>query len=164
MFVKYLPLLIFLCIQVANFCNAEDDGSFWSRWIKPESVVTADVKFLSSIIIRPPSYVIFLSNYKSPFVLSFVQEALAPRAARNTKSYVDHDRSQPDRTSKRKKKGSEPPDRSQKRRKTEYFVPSTPILEGTTAQVRGWSYGNLPKRDAQRFYRTVRRKYILYLF
>uniref|UniRef100_M4F7Z7 Protein CHROMATIN REMODELING 5 n=1 Tax=Brassica campestris TaxID=3711 RepID=M4F7Z7_BRACM len=109
---------------VANFCNAEDDGSFWSRWIKPESVVTAD-------------------------------EALAPRAARNTKSYVDHDRSQPDRTSKRKKKGSEPPDRSQKRRKTEYFVPSTPILEGTTAQVRGWSYGNLPKRDAQRFYRTV---------
>lgn len=59
MFVKYLPLLIFLCIQVANFCNAEDDGSFWSRWIKPESVVTADVKVLSSIIIRPPSYVIF---------------------------------------------------------------------------------------------------------
>lgn len=44
-------LLIFLCIQVANFCNAEDDGSFWSRWIKPESVVTADVKVLSSIII-----------------------------------------------------------------------------------------------------------------
>uniref|UniRef100_A0A1J3GJM0 Protein CHROMATIN REMODELING 5 n=1 Tax=Noccaea caerulescens TaxID=107243 RepID=A0A1J3GJM0_NOCCA len=116
--------------KVANFCNAEDDGSFWSRWIKPESVVTAE-------------------------------EALAPRAARSTKSYVDpshHDRSHPDRTSKRRKKGSEPPehtDRSQKRRKTEYFVPSTPILEGTTAQVRGWSYGNLPKRDAQRFYRTV---------
>ncbi|CAH8375085.1 unnamed protein product [Eruca vesicaria subsp. sativa] len=116
--------------KVANFCNAEDDGSFWSRWIKPESVVTAD-------------------------------EALAPRAARNKKSYVDpshHEMSHPDRTSKRKKKGSEPPehsDRSQKRRKTEYFVPSTPILEGTSAQVRGWSYGNLPKRDAQRFYRTV---------
>ncbi|KAF8112794.1 hypothetical protein N665_0061s0003 [Sinapis alba] len=116
--------------KVANFCNVEDDGSFWSRWIKPESVVTAD-------------------------------EALAPRAARSTKIYVDpshHDRSHPDRTSKRKKKVSEPPehtDRSQKRRKTEYFVPSTPVLEGTTAQVRGWSYGNLPKRDAQRFYRTV---------
>ncbi|KAG7583704.1 Helicase superfamily 1/2 ATP-binding domain [Arabidopsis suecica] len=111
--------------KVANFCNAEDDGSFWSRWIKPDSVVTAE-------------------------------EALAPRAARNTKSYVDP--SHPDRTSKRKKKGSEPPEhteRSQKRRKTEYFVPSTPILEGTSAQVRGWSYGNLPKRDAQRFYRTV---------
>lgn len=110
--------------KVANFCNAEDDGSFWSRWIKPESVVTAD-------------------------------EALAPRAARNTKSYVDYERINPDRTSKRKKKGSEPPERSQKRRKAEYFVPSTPILEGATAQVRGWSYGNLPKRDAQRFYRTV---------
>ncbi|KAL1216926.1 Protein CHROMATIN REMODELING 5 [Cardamine amara subsp. amara] len=111
--------------KVANFCNAEDDGSFWSRWIKPESVVLAD-------------------------------EALAPRAARSTKSYVDP--SQPDRTSKRKKKGSEPlehTERNQKRRKTEYFVPSTPILEGTSAQVRGWSYGNLPKRDAQRFYRSV---------
>ncbi|XP_010424364.1 PREDICTED: protein CHROMATIN REMODELING 5 [Camelina sativa] len=111
--------------KVANFCNAEDDGSFWSRWIKPESVVTAE-------------------------------EALAPRAARSTKSYVDP--SHPDRTSRRKKKGSEPPEhteRSQKRRKTEFFVPSTPILEGTSAQVRGWSYGNLPKRDAQRFYRTV---------
>jgi hypothetical protein len=73
------------------------------------------------------------------------------------------DPSHPDRTSKRKKKGSEPPEhteRSQKRRKTEYFVPSTPLLEGTSAQVRGWSYGNLPKRDAQRFYRTVRQNYL----
>lgn len=45
------PLLTFVRIQVANFCNAEDDGSFWSRWIKPESVVTAEVRILSSIII-----------------------------------------------------------------------------------------------------------------
>lgn len=75
------------------------------------------------------------------------------------------DHSQPDRISKRKKKGSEPLDhteRSQKRRKTEYLVPSTPILEGTSAQVRGWSYGNLPKRDAQRFYRTVSQSYSQY--
>ncbi|CAN8257999.1 unnamed protein product [Cochlearia groenlandica] len=116
--------------KVANFCNDEDDGSFWSRWIKPDSVVMA-------------------------------QEALAPRSARNTKSYVDPinpDKSHPDRTSKRKKKGTEPlehTERNQKRRTTDYFLPSTPILEGTTAQVRGWSYGNLPKRDAQRFYRSV---------
>ena len=30
-------------IQVANFCSAEDDGSFWSRWIKPEAVAQAEV-------------------------------------------------------------------------------------------------------------------------
>lgn len=29
--------------QVANFCSAEDDGSFWSRWIKPEAVSQAEV-------------------------------------------------------------------------------------------------------------------------
>jgi hypothetical protein len=29
-------------IQVANFC-AEDDGSFWSRWIKPDAVAHAEV-------------------------------------------------------------------------------------------------------------------------
>lgn len=77
------------------------------------------------------------------------------------------DPSQPERTSKRKKKGSEPPEhteRNQKRRKTEYFFPSTPILEGTSAQVRGWSYGNLPKRDAQRFYRSVRQNYSHLMF
>jgi chromodomain-helicase-DNA-binding protein 1 len=30
-------------IQVANFCSAEDDGSFWSRWIKPDAVAEAEV-------------------------------------------------------------------------------------------------------------------------
>lgn len=29
--------------QVANFGSAEDDGSFWSRWIKPEAVAQAEV-------------------------------------------------------------------------------------------------------------------------
>lgn len=111
--------------KVANFCSAEDDGSFWSRWIKPEAVAQAE-------------------------------EALAPRAARNTKSYAEP--IQPERGSKRKKKGSntqEPPERVQKRRKTEYSAPSVPMIEGAAAQVRGWSYGNLSKRDAQRFYRAV---------
>ncbi|CAO2837359.1 unnamed protein product, partial [Amaranthus hypochondriacus] len=44
--------------KVANFCNAEDDASFWSRWIKPDAVGQAE-------------------------------EALAPRGARYTKSYVE---------------------------------------------------------------------------
>ncbi|XP_010557504.1 PREDICTED: protein CHROMATIN REMODELING 5 isoform X2 [Tarenaya hassleriana] len=111
--------------KVANICSAEDDGSFWSRWIKPDAVAHAE-------------------------------EALAPRAARSTKSYVEPN--QPDRASKRKKKGSEPleqSERGQKRRKAEYSALSTPMLEGASVQVRGWSYGNLPKRDAQRFYRAV---------
>lgn len=30
-------------VQVANFGTAEDDGSFWSRWIKPEAVSQAEV-------------------------------------------------------------------------------------------------------------------------
>lgn len=29
--------------QVANFGSAEDDGSFWSRWIKPEAIAQAEV-------------------------------------------------------------------------------------------------------------------------
>ncbi|CAB4308811.1 unnamed protein product [Prunus armeniaca] len=30
------------CCTVANFGTAEDDGSFWSRWIKPEAVSQAE--------------------------------------------------------------------------------------------------------------------------
>lgn len=111
--------------KVANFCSAEDDGSFWSRWIKPEAITQAE-------------------------------DALAPRAARNTKSYAEA--SQLDRGNKRKKKGietREPQERVQKRRRAENLAPSVPMIEGATAQVRGWSYGNLPKRDALRFSRAV---------
>lgn len=36
------PLLSFL-FQVANFASTEDDGSFWSRWIKPEDIAQAEV-------------------------------------------------------------------------------------------------------------------------
>ncbi|KAL1082394.1 hypothetical protein V6Z11_D09G130400 [Gossypium hirsutum] len=115
-----------LCFfTVANFCNAEDDGTFWSRWIKPDAIAQAE-------------------------------DALAPRAARNTKSYAET--SQPERSNKRKKKGSdsqELQERVQKHRKAEYSAPLAPMIEGATAQVRGWSYGNLPKRDALRFSRAV---------
>ncbi|KAE8710591.1 Protein CHROMATIN REMODELING 5 [Hibiscus syriacus] len=111
--------------KVANFCSAEDDGTFWSRWIKPDAIAQAE-------------------------------DALAPRAARNIKSYAET--SQPERSSKRKKKGSdlqELQERGQKRRKAEFSAPLAPMIEGATAQVRGWSYGNLPKRDSLRFSRAV---------
>ncbi|KAL4305406.1 hypothetical protein AHAS_Ahas16G0075100 [Arachis hypogaea] len=29
--------------MVANFCNDEDDESFWSRWIKPDAIVQVEV-------------------------------------------------------------------------------------------------------------------------
>ncbi|XP_024019941.1 protein CHROMATIN REMODELING 5 isoform X1 [Morus notabilis] len=108
--------------KVANLGSAEDDGSFWSRWIKPDAVAQAE-------------------------------EALVPRAARNTKSYAEV--APPERSSKRKKKESEPPERAQKRRKADYLVPSAPMIEGASVQVRRWSGGNLPKRDALRFSRAV---------
>ncbi|KAK7300222.1 hypothetical protein RJT34_11062 [Clitoria ternatea] len=108
--------------KVANFCNDEDDGSFWSRWIKPDAVVQAE-------------------------------EALAPRSARNIKSYAEADPTE--RSNKRKKKEPEPPERVQKRRKAEYSAPAVPMLEGASAQVRNWSYGNISKRDALRFSRSV---------
>ncbi|KAH7560701.1 hypothetical protein JRO89_XS10G0077400 [Xanthoceras sorbifolium] len=103
----------------------EDDGSFWSRWIKPDAVAQAE-------------------------------DALAPRAARNNKSYAEAN--EPERSNKRKKKGfepQEPQERVQKRRKAELSAPSVPVIEGAVAQVRDWSYGNLSKRDALRFSRAV---------
>uniref|UniRef100_A0A5B6ZCF4 Protein CHROMATIN REMODELING 5 n=1 Tax=Davidia involucrata TaxID=16924 RepID=A0A5B6ZCF4_DAVIN len=111
--------------KVANFCSAEDDGSFWSRWIKPEAVTPAE-------------------------------EALVPRAARNIKSYAEAN--QPEGSNKRKKKGVESMERVQKRRKApDYSGYSAPAIEGTAAQVRGWSYGNFSKRDASRFFRAVKK-------
>ncbi|KAM7497109.1 hypothetical protein LguiA_021523 [Lonicera macranthoides] len=100
------------------------DGSFWSRWIKPDAVSQAE-------------------------------EALAPRAARNSKSYAEAN--PPERANKRKKKGVEPQERFPKRRKADYSLNSAPAIEGATAQVRGWSYGNLSKRDATRFFRVVKK-------
>ncbi|XP_052310616.1 protein CHROMATIN REMODELING 5 isoform X2 [Populus trichocarpa] len=115
--------------KVANFCSAEDDGSFWSRWIKPDAVTEAE-------------------------------EALAPRAARNIKSYKEDNQPERsnERSNKRKKKGleaSEPQERVQKRRKADYSTPLASMIEGASAQVREWSHGNLPKRDALRFSRAV---------
>ncbi|KAL1544994.1 Protein CHROMATIN REMODELING 5, variant 3 [Salvia divinorum] len=109
--------------KVANFGSTEDDGTFWSRMIKPEAVPQTE-------------------------------DALAPRAARNIKSYAEAIPSE--RFNKRKKKGVEIQERMPKRRRADSGY-SPPVLEGATAQVRGWSYGNLPKRDATRFFRAVKK-------
>lgn len=83
------------------------------------------------------------------------QEALVPRSARNIKSYAEADPCERS-NNKRKKKEPELPERVQKRRKAEYSAPVVPMIEGASAQVRSWSYGNLSKRDALRFSRAVR--------
>ncbi|KAF7120191.1 hypothetical protein RHSIM_Rhsim13G0125100 [Rhododendron simsii] len=59
----------------------------------------------------------------------------------------------PERSNKRKKR-VEPPDRP-KRCKADTSAYSVPAIEGTAAQVRGWSYGNIPKRNATRFFRAL---------
>ncbi|KAK4789616.1 hypothetical protein SAY86_016920 [Trapa natans] len=111
--------------KVANFVSAEDDGSFWSRWIKPEDIAQAE-------------------------------EALAPLAARNTKSYVESSQLLPsERSNKRRKKEAEPLIRGSKRRKADFTAPAVPVIDGASVQVRGWSHGNLSKRDASRFSRAV---------
>ncbi|KAJ7960580.1 protein CHROMATIN REMODELING 5 [Quillaja saponaria] len=92
-----------------------------------------------------------LSAFK--VAIAQAEEALAPRAARNTKSYAEA--TPPDRSNKRKKKEYEHQERVPKRRKAEVSVPAVPMMEGASVQVRSWSYGNLSKRDALRFSRAV---------
>ncbi|KAK9125106.1 hypothetical protein Scep_013952 [Stephania cephalantha] len=116
--------------KVANFCSAEDDASFWSRWIQPDAVAQAEVHAL---------------------------EALAPRAARNKKSYVEAGPLQPEKSSKRKGRGIEFQDRASKRRKGDYSNYLVPMIEGATAQVREWSCGNLSKKDATLFARVAKK-------
>lgn len=83
------------------------------------------------------------------------QEALAPRAARNSKSYAET--SQPEMTGKLKKRGSEVRERVSRRsnRASDSGAHALPMIEGATAQVRGWSFGNLTKKDASQFVRSV---------
>ncbi|KAJ8560890.1 hypothetical protein K7X08_027080 [Anisodus acutangulus] len=108
--------------KVANFCGAEDDATFWSRWIKPEAAAHAE-------------------------------DSLAPRAARNKKSYAE---ASPLVETNKRKKGVDAQDRFPKRRKGDFSC-TLPAIDGASAQVRGWSYGNLSKRDATRFSRAVKK-------
>lgn len=78
---------------------------------------------------------------------------MAPRAARNTKSYAEP--IQPEINNKQKKRIPQFRDRNQKRSAKATDAPSLPMIEGAAAQVRGWSYGNLTKKDASHFARAV---------
>ncbi|MQL97738.1 hypothetical protein Taro_030434 [Colocasia esculenta] len=99
----------------------------------------------------------FWSRLIQPEAVEQAEEALAPRAARNTKSYAET--SQPEKTTKRRKRALEAQDRPHKRasRGTDVSAHTPPMIEGATAQVREWSYGNLSKKDAAHFVRAVKK-------
>ena len=82
------------------------------------------------------------------------QETLAPRAARNRKSYVeDH---QLDQNSNRKRRAVDVQEKPRRRSgRTGDSIVSLPLIDGAVAQVREWSFGNIPKKDASRFVRAV---------
>lgn len=84
-----------------------------------------------------------------------LQETLAPRAARNKKSYVEDP--QLDKiNSNRKRRAVEVQEKPRRRSgRTVETVNSLPLVDGAVAQVREWSFGNVPKKDASRFVRAV---------
>ncbi|XP_038972966.1 protein CHROMATIN REMODELING 5 isoform X1 [Phoenix dactylifera] len=99
----------------------------------------------------------FWSRLIQPEAVEQADEALAPRAARNTRSYAENN--QAEKSTKRKKRALEPREKAQKRstRAADASVYSLPMIEGATALAREWSYGNLSKKDASHFVRAVKR-------
>lgn len=85
----------------------------------------------------------------------FLQETLAPRAARSKKSYVE-DPQLDKNNNNRKRRAAEAQEKPRRRSgRTGEPVVSLPLVDGAVAQVREWSFGNIPKKDASRFVRAV---------
>lgn len=92
------------------------------------------------------------------------QETLAPRAARSKKSYVE-DPQLDKNNSSRKRRAVEAQEKPRRRSgRTVETVISLPLVDGAVAQVRDWSFGNVPKKDASRFVRAVMYIVSFYLF
>ncbi|CAN6206359.1 unnamed protein product [Urochloa humidicola] len=99
----------------------------------------------------------FWSRLIQPDPADIVQETLAPRAARSKKSYVEDpqlDKS----NNNRKRRAVEAQEKPRRRSgRTVETVVSLPLVDGAVAQVREWSFGNIPKKDASRFVRAVKK-------
>jgi len=92
-----------------------------------------------------------------------LQETLAPRAARNKKSYVE-DPQLDKNNNNRKRRAVEAQEKPRRRSgRTVETVNSLPLVDGAVAQVREWSCGNVPKKDASRFVRAVICTFIVFL-
>uniref|UniRef100_A0A0Q3VR02 Protein CHROMATIN REMODELING 5 n=1 Tax=Setaria italica TaxID=4555 RepID=A0A0Q3VR02_SETIT len=96
----------------------------------------------------------FWSRLIQPDPADMVQETLAPRAARSRKSYVE-DPQLDKNNNNRKRRAVEAQEKPRRRsgRIVETVV-SLPLVDGAVAQVREWSFGNIPKKDASRFVRA----------
>ncbi|KAK3127929.1 hypothetical protein QOZ80_7AG0580300 [Eleusine coracana subsp. coracana] len=98
----------------------------------------------------------FWSRLIQPDPADIVQETLAPRAARSNKSYVED--TQLNKNSNRKRRAAEAQEKPRRRSaRTVDPVVSLPLVDGAVAQVREWSFGNMPKKDASRFVRAVKK-------
>ncbi|XP_062189228.1 protein CHROMATIN REMODELING 5 isoform X2 [Phragmites australis] len=98
----------------------------------------------------------FWSRLIQPDPADMVQETLAPRAARSNKSYVEDP--QLNKSSNRKRRAVETQEKPRRRSaRTVDTVVSLPFVDGAVAQVREWSFGNMPKKDAARFVRAVKK-------
>ncbi|KAJ4756240.1 Chromodomain-helicase-DNA-binding protein 5 [Rhynchospora pubera] len=99
----------------------------------------------------------FWSRLIQPEPAEPADEILAPRAARNNRSYVEND--QPEKPSSRRSKNSESREKPKRRsaRVADASFSSAPFIEGASAHVRDWSYGNLTKKDASHFVRAVKK-------
>ncbi|KAF8679029.1 hypothetical protein HU200_045782 [Digitaria exilis] len=99
----------------------------------------------------------FWSRLIQPDPADMVQETLAPRAARSKKSYVE-DPQLDKNNNNRKRRAAEAQEKPRRRSgRTGEPVVSLPLVDGAVAQVREWSFGNIPKKDASRFVRAVKK-------
>ncbi|GLJ30893.1 hypothetical protein SUGI_0614590 [Cryptomeria japonica] len=99
----------------------------------------------------------FWSRLIHPEAISQAEEFLAPRAARNTKSYAEV--SQPDKNGKRRKRGGEVQERVSKRsgKVSEAPIQLLPRIEGAAGYVCEWAGGGLSKKDASNFVKAVKK-------
>ncbi|RLN33586.1 protein CHROMATIN REMODELING 5 isoform X3 [Panicum miliaceum] len=99
----------------------------------------------------------FWSRLIQPDPADMVQETLAPRAARSKKSYVE-DPQLDKNNNNRKRRAVEAQEKPRRRSgRTVETAVSLPLVDGAVAQVREWSFGNIPKKDASRFVRAVKK-------
>lgn len=100
----------------------------------------------------------FWSRLIHPEAISQAEEALAPRAARSTKSYAEVP--QPDKNGKRRRRGGEVHERLQKRSGKVSEAPVQtflPRIEGAAGYVCEWAGGGLSKKDANNFVKAVKK-------
>lgn len=101
----------------------------------------------------------FWSRLIQPEASTQIDETLAPRAARNSKSYAEEYHLEKPAPSKRRRPAGDAKDRPAKRhaRGPEVIPTLTPKVEGAAARVSVWQGGSLSKKDANALVRAVKK-------